>query len=121
MVSQETNLEFMTAPLLDAQGRTAFFLGGQINCSTTIHDCSDLLRLLSLSEDEEVADDPYLVAPNTRPGSSGLNGFFKAFRSRNNDKLSDLPAGMEQNLINKIEKLGFKDQMDLFYTTYSKV
>lgn len=112
----------MIAPLLDAEGKTAFFLGGQINCSTTIHSCSDILRLLSMSEDSEAVDDPYLTATSTKPGSSGINGFFKALLGRNRQKAPDSrEAGMEQNLINKIERMNFKDQMDMFYTAYSKV
>lgn len=114
------NLLYVT-PLLDSEGRTAFFLGGQINCSTTIHNCSDILRLLSIGEDSNVVDDPYLAAATTpKPGSSGLSALFKTFRSKNNDKYSDIPAGMEQNLINKIERLDFKEQMEMFYTAYSK-
>lgn len=35
------------SPLLDEYGNVAFFLGGQINCSTTIHSCTDILRILS--------------------------------------------------------------------------
>jgi phototropin len=115
----------LVAPLLDADGRTAFFLGGQINCSTTIHSCSDILRLLSMSDDADAVDDPYLSSGTTgKPAqASGLNGFFKSLRGKNSEKFSDSPreAGMEQNLINKIERMNFKDQMDAFYTAYSKV
>lgn len=116
-------LNVMTAPLLDAEGRTAFFLGGQINCSTTIHSCSDILRLLSMGEDSDVVEDKYLTRPpSAKKASSGLNAFFKALRSRNNEKFSDpSEAGIESKLINRIERLNFKDQMDMFYTAYSKV
>ena len=117
----ETDL--MAAPLLDSEGRTAFFLGGQINCSTTIHSCSDILRLLSMSDDSEIVDDQYLGSPPpSKSGGSGLNGFFKALRGKNGDKPSDTrDAGIEQKLLNKIERMNFKDQMEAFYTTYSKV
>jgi phototropin len=113
----------MIAPLLDADGRTVFFLGGQINCSTTIHSCSDILRLLSMSDDSDVVDDAYLARPiSTKTGSSGLNAFFKALRGKNIEKFSDpREAGIESRLINRIEKMNFKDQMDMFYTAYSKV
>lgn len=75
-----------------------------------------------MSEDSNVVDDPYLAAPTPpKPGSSGLSALFKTLRGKNNDKYSDTPAGMEQNLINKIERLDFKDQMEMFYTAYSKV
>jgi hypothetical protein len=35
------------SPLLDEDGSVVFFLGGQINCSTTIHSCTDILKILS--------------------------------------------------------------------------
>lgn len=117
------NLLYVT-PLLDADGKTSFFLGGQINCSTTIHSCSDILRLLSMSDDSEAVDDPYLAssAASTRGGTSPLNAFFRAFRShKNSDKFPDSrDAGMEQNLLTKIERMNFKEQMEMFYTAYSK-
>ena len=113
---------FGVAPLLDAEGRTAFFLGGQINCSTTIHSCSDILRLLSMSEDPEAVDDPHLATAASKTASSGLHGFFKAFLNRNNDKYFDSrEAGMEHSLINQIERKEFREQMEMFYTAYSKV
>jgi hypothetical protein len=31
------------------------------------------------------------------------------------------PAGMENGLLNRIEKMNLKQQMDTFYTAYSKV
>lgn len=69
-------------------------------------------------------DDAHLVkSPSIKTGSSGLHGFFKALRGKNiNEKFSEpREAGIESKLINKIERLNFKDQMDLFYTAYSKV
>lgn len=75
-----------------------------------------------MSEDSEMVDDPHLATSTSKPGSSGLHGLFKAFRSRNSDKYPDLrEAGMEQHLINKIERMNFKEQMEMFYTAYSKV
>ncbi|KAL8388863.1 hypothetical protein RB595_008985 [Gaeumannomyces hyphopodioides] len=37
------------APLYDEAGKLAFFIGGQINCSTTIHSSADVMRVLSMS------------------------------------------------------------------------
>lgn len=115
------------APLLDGNGRTAFFLGGQINCSTTIHSCSDVLRLLSAGEDSELVDEPSLNANPVTKSSGGLGALFKGLRSRNSERnggTSDQPqreAGMEQHLIGKIERMNFREQMESFYTAYSKV
>ena len=106
-----------------------FFLGGQINCSTTIHNRSDILRVLSLSERNEVesvAADLSAVPPSPTT-NSGRKGFFRAFRARSATKVPTLntndtrDVGMEQDLINKIQKLNFKNQMKRFYTAYSKV
>ena len=76
-----------------------------------------------MSEDSDVVDDKYLTKPpSTNAGSSGLGGFFKALRGKNNEKFSDpSEAGIESKLINRIERMKFKDQMDMFYTAYSKV
>ena len=76
-----------------------------------------------MSDQSDVIEDPYLGTPSVKSGSAGLHGFFKALRNRsNNVKFSDSrEAGMEQNLINKIEKMNFKEQMEAFYTAYSKV
>ncbi len=74
-----------------------------------------------MSEDSDVVDDPYLGAPSTK-SPSGPNRFFKSFMGKSSDKFPDSrEAGMEQNLITKIERMNFKDQMDMFYTAYSKV
>ncbi|KAL8415540.1 hypothetical protein RB596_006226 [Gaeumannomyces avenae] len=37
------------APLYDEAGELAFFIGGQVNCSTTIHSSADVMRVLSMS------------------------------------------------------------------------
>ena len=42
-----------SAPLFDAEGTLKFFIGGQINCSTTIRSNTDVLKILSLSDEPE--------------------------------------------------------------------
>lgn len=94
-----------------------FFLGGQINCSTTIHNCSDVLRILSQSEDVE--DEKEELPPARAPTKLG---FFKSFRNLNRTTVANgREAGMEQGLLNRIEKMNLKGQMNSFYTAYSKV
>lgn len=77
-----------------------------------------------MSDDSDVIDDPYLASSgaSTKGATSSLSAFFQAFRShKNGDKYPDSrDAGMEQNLLNKIERMNFKDQMEMFYTAYSK-
>lgn len=101
----------------------AFFLGGQINCSTTIHNRSDILRALSLSD--EAADDSLEFnsgASINQKDATTKRGFFKSLRMRSSStKADDREAGIEAQLIQKIEKVDFKQQMKMFYTAYSKV
>lgn len=109
------------APLYNADGTVAFFLGGQINCSTTIHNFADVLRVLSQSED--VLEDQEEVQTVRAPSVSKKGGFFRAFRSSSSNRLPPIrgDAGMEQSLVHQIEGRDLKTQMHAFYTAYSKV
>jgi len=56
--------------LFDEKGEIAFFLGGQINCSTTIHSCTDVLRVSSVKdEDLEAWDEERFGGGVVRPES----------------------------------------------------
>jgi PAS domain S-box-containing protein len=109
-----------TTPLYDATGTVAFFLGGQINCSTTIHSSSDVLKILSQAADTDEGVVEGLMAsvpPGKRSITSKLLGSF-----RQKSTVEPLrQAGREERLLNKIEKLDLKKQIDAFYTAYSKV
>ena len=100
----------------------AFFLGGQINCSTTIHNRSDILRALSLS-DEAVDENIEFSSGASINQNEKKRGFFRSLRMRSssNKANEDREAGMEAELMQKIEKVDFKQQMKMFYTAYSKV
>ncbi|MCJ1378673.1 hypothetical protein MMC17_001772 [Xylographa soralifera] len=115
------------APLFNAEGKVVFFLGGQINCSTTIHSRSDILRVLSMSDkaEEDNVNSEHSMSTAPSSSSSRKGGFFRSFKmGRNNRQTPTIPedreAGMENQLINKIQKLNFKNQMKMFYTAYSK-
>jgi PAS domain S-box-containing protein len=121
------------SPLLDEAGNVRFFLGGQINCSTTIHSCTDILRILSLN-DEGMSErgfdgDSYYRAPSSRPGSKApsvrtRSSFFKSFKIQraNGPKVTvRSETGMESELIDKLGKMDFQTQVEAFYTAYSKV
>lgn len=111
------NLLYVT-PLYDYEGRLAFFLGGQINCSTTIHNASDILRILAYSEDED--EEPRTPNANLQPTSKpGPTNFFKRFRTQK-PVVPHTEPGMETGLLNRIEKLNLGNQMTEFYTAYSK-
>ena len=121
-------LTYHTAPLFNAEGKVVFYLGGQINCSTTIHSRSDILRVLSMSdkaeEDNVNTEQSMPTVPSSSSGRKG--GFFRSFKMGRNTRQTptipeDREAGMENQLINKIQKLNFKNQMKMFYTAYSKV
>ncbi|PBP17298.1 hypothetical protein BUE80_DR011775 [Diplocarpon rosae] len=125
------------APLLNENGEVCFFLGGQINCSTTIQSCNDVLRVLSANDDELDDIDELAAGKDKSPslrdqdgkrkGPKPKSAFFKNWRKY---KASGFPvasklsvreeAGMEVELINRAGRLAFNDQIEAFYTAYSK-
>lgn len=119
------------APLYDRNGNVAFFLGGQINCSTTIHSCTDVLRVLSMN-DEDLEQRPSLndgrpSKPPSELSYKNRSSFFKSWKKTGKgsaDPPSDpsrTQSGMESELIDKMGKFNFKTQVEAFYTAYSKV
>lgn len=117
------------SPLIDGNGDVRFFLGGQINCSTTIHSRNDVLRILSLNNDdtrsvtERNGKTPSIGSKESNSLCNyGKSSFFKSFKKYNANtiKIRD-EAGMEGELIERIGKLQFKTQVEEFYTAYSKV
>ena len=106
-----------TAPLYDENGNVAFFIGGQINCSTTIHSASDILRVLSYSEDVDDKQEQPPEAPARKK-----RGFWKALRGDPANEINgNREVGMENALLNKIDKFTIKKQMETFHSAYSKV
>ena len=110
----------LVTPLKDATGNTVFFLGGQINCSTTIHSQSDVLKILSTNEDEQ-EDTAQAIAQEKEREKSRYGKLFASFRSKPNGVRSQAVPGMEGNLLGKLESLSVKSQLDTFYSAYSKV
>lgn len=129
------------SPLLDHNGKAAFYLGGQINCSTTINSHTDILRILGLPEDDDDRPNcelkPACLQPNGlhRVASSksavlskARSTFFKSWPNWRNGsgseklKVMDEP-GLERKLLDKFQKmdLGPGGQVEAFYTAYSKV
>ncbi|MCJ1273597.1 hypothetical protein MMC21_001390 [Puttea exsequens] len=111
------------APLYDAKGNIQFFIGGQINCSTTIRSNTDVLKILSMSDGPE---DDKEAAQSVRSIKSKRK--FWGFSKK--ESTPQLPSstkrvevrgdGMEQGLLKQIEKMNFRTQMEVFYTAYSK-
>lgn len=112
------------APLFDANGKLCFFIGGQINCSTTIRNNTDVLKILSMSHESEDDKESAKSIRDTKQKRSFL-GFTRK------ESISQIPTstkrveiradGMEQGLLKQIEKMNFRTQMEIFYTAYSKV
>lgn len=113
------NLLYMT-PLYDGNGKLVFFLGGQINCSTTIHSASDVLRILAQSKDtdEDAAAQVQTLQPIKPPRARSI---LSAFRSNSRASIPQRAPGMENKLLDKLEEMPLKSQMNTFYTAYSNV
>jgi PAS domain S-box-containing protein len=109
-----------TTPLFDATGNVVFFLGGQINCSTTIHNATDVLKILSQTSDTDERAVEGAMSLEPARNTSRTSKFFSSFRSKSQAEPLRQP-GMEDGLLNKIEKMNLRKQMDTFYTAYSKV
>ena len=121
------------APLYDGNGQLTFYIGGQINCSTTIRSNTDVLRILSMSDDPDDDNDVAESLHNVQPKKRTLFGFprkestsklaqsSKKVEVQSTKKVEVREAGMEHDLLKQIEKLNFRTQMERFYTAYSKV
>lgn len=113
------------APLFDANGRLAFFIGGQINCSTTIRSNTDVLRILSMSDEPEDDIEGPKSVHSIKPSKRSFFGFKKKESKpqtpTSTKRVEVLDAGMEPGLLKQIEKMNFRTQMEAFYTAYSKV
>lgn len=116
------NLLYMT-PLFDSRGEVVFFLGGQINCSTTIHSTSDVLQILAMSDEADEEGDAPTNAPEVQRHGSRASKILAPFRGKSQLHTRQRAPGMENELLNKIdkEKMTLQRQVDTFYTAYSKV
>ncbi|KAK3703776.1 hypothetical protein LTR37_014222 [Vermiconidia calcicola] len=111
-----------TTPLLDGYGNLCFFLGGQINCSTTIHSSSDVMRILSQTHQKE--EDPTSgtmspVQPVVKQPRS--RNIFNTFRKApSTTHIPQRAPGMENTLLDKLDDMPLKGQMHTFYSAYSR-
>ncbi len=104
-----------TTPLFDSNGKLVFFLGGQINCSTTIHSTSDVLRILAQSEDKATP------AEEARQQKPKLSKSRRLFRTNSRTAMADRTPGMEDGLLDKLESMPIQGQFKTFHTAYSNV
>ena len=110
------NLLYIT-PLFDNNGKLVFFLGGQINCSTTIHSTSDVLRILAQSRDGADDDDVRPFSPQTikQPLIRRLG------RASNKVEVQQRLPGQEDELVAKLGNMDLQNQFKIFYSAYSHV
>ncbi|KAL3427484.1 blue light receptor [Phlyctema vagabunda] len=118
------------APLYDEHGAIKFFIGGQVDVSTTVHNCTEVLKVLGQNVDD--GDERASLKSANGRGNSSADGshtsgsrrssFFKSFRSPSTSPRIGVnkDAGMEGELINRVGKMNIRTQIEAFYTAYSK-
>lgn len=117
------NLLYM-APLFDETGTLAFFIGGQVNCSTTIHSNTDVMKVLAGGT--PTAKETELVQPTRRQIQrqssmpSARKALLKAFGVRVDEARTLGESGMENQVLGRMEGQELSDQMKEFRTAYSK-
>ncbi|KAI7514714.1 hypothetical protein KC347_g419 [Hortaea werneckii] len=108
------------APLFDSNGKLVFFLGGQINCSTTVHNASDVLRVLGQAEDGQRAPAGTDRRSITSVPSNLKSSLLTTLRGvRAKTKVQEELPGMEDELLSRIGQQDLSTQMRTFYTAYS--
>ncbi|KAK7987361.1 MFS general substrate transporter [Apiospora arundinis] len=115
------NLLFM-APLFDETGTLAFFIGGQVNCSTTIHSNTDVMKVLSGAAVKETEAVPKRAPQIHRQSSmpSARKALLKAFGVRVDEARTLADLGMEDEVLGRMEGQELGAQMKEFRTAYSK-
>lgn len=108
------NLLYTTPLFGENKSKPAFFLGGQVNCSTSIHSTNDVLRILAQSEDDEPKATEIAGQPIKQRKSTNV---FHALRSRK--ALPSKTPGMESELLDQMEHMTVNNQVNTFYTAYS--
>ena len=106
--------------LFDSRGRLAFFLGGQINCSTTVHSTSDVLRILAQSSSVDEDTETHQSSSTTIKAPQ-IRSIRRQFRTNSASSVQQRAPGMENGLIDRIGHMSLKDQSRTFYTAYSNV
>jgi phototropin len=102
-----------TTPLRDAKGDVIFFLGGQINCSTTVHSQSDILRILAMTEGQaEEESQNATQIPTATEQRPRYSRFLSSLRGKQNGTALAKPTpGMETGLLDKLENMNLKSQV----------
>lgn len=113
------NLLYTTPLFAQGHDTPVFFLGGQINCSTTVHSGSDVLRILAQSEDNDKTTTPFPVPHHDK--QSRNRGVLNVLRSSNRPPVQVRSPGMEDAVLNQMGNKPLQSQMSAFYNAYSNV
>ena len=108
-----------TCPLYDSRGRLVFFLGGQINCSTTVHSTSDILRILA--QPSRLEEDTESHGSSTTIQAPRIRSIRRPFRTEDRSTVQQRAPGMENGLVDRIAHMSLEDQTRTFCTAYSNV
>lgn len=99
--------------MYDATGRLTFFLGGQIDVSTAVHNTSDVLRILSFNADDDEEK------PEIQPAAkTSRSSFFGTLRKSKPTPIRT--PGMENVLVEDLQNMSVRQQKEAFYSAYSK-
>lgn len=116
------------APLRDKAGNIVFYLGGQVDCSTTMHGNPDVMRILGLDARKPLQSyhDGLTVKNGSRANSPSPREQFRlhrhVFKSSSRPPIvAKSGPGMEYDLMESMGRMTLKTQMDVFQTAYSKV
>jgi PAS domain S-box-containing protein len=116
------------APLRDEAGNIDFFLGGQIDCSTTIHGKPDVMKILKLDDRRVLQTYRDDLAGNETSNSTPASPREQLKRHRHIFKsTSCVPTevrqgpGMENELVERLGGMSLDTQIQMFQTAYSKV
>lgn len=123
MTAYKVSILIEVAPLYHPNGKLAFYLGGQIDISTTIHNTSDILRILSCpSEDDDSEKKLPLSQPVEFQPTSTIKSYRNSLRNtlRRQRTTTTRQAGMESTLLDDLNRLSLNAQKDAFYSAYSR-
>lgn len=113
-------------PLRDEYGKIIFFLGGQIDCSSTVHSNPDVLKVLRFN-DQRTSRQFHDQAMAKERGSGVLSHKDPLRWSRHLFRLGgqgpqvQQGVGLESEIVERIGKMSLEAQMSTFHTAYANV
>lgn len=113
-------------PLIDEHGEVRFFLGGQIDCSSTMHNSPDVLRILATSnEPTEERPPPITMSKGPveeKPRSRSMVKSLGFSNSRGGTNIQQRSPGMEKSVLQQLaDEKTLTEQKRTFYAAYANV